>query len=172
MNILQLALLILVTFLFLSFIFYRKVIHVTSLFITVIFFLSIILSLSAIFLPQVYKAGAELVLKDTPFATQLKSFDTSITDISKIPTSILGTLGNLLGQANTQQEYKSDLYNQFIDFAGGLIRVMVLIFGIIIMVISVYVRYSYSGVIESEKLARKVSELEKEVNLLKGIQHS
>ncbi len=169
MNVLQLALLILVIFLALSFIFYKKVIHVTSLFITLIFLASVVFSLSAIFFPQVYKSGAELVLRDTPFATQLKSFDTSITEISKIPTSILGTLGNLFGQTNNTQEYKSDLYNQFIDFAGGLIRVMVLIFAIILMLLSVYVRYSYSGVIESEKLARKVEELERQINAFKGI---
>jgi len=171
MDILQISILILVIFLALSFIFYRKVIHVTSIFIALLFIVSIVLSLAAVFVPQLYKSGAEILLKDTPFAVQLKSFDGTITDISKLPTSIIGSIGNLFGQNNTTTEYKSDLYNQFINFAGGLIRIMTLIFAIIIMLISVYVRYSYSGVIESEKLARKVNELEKEVNLLKGIRH-
>ncbi|MEO6728290.1 MAG: hypothetical protein ABIM99_00040 [Candidatus Dojkabacteria bacterium] len=169
MQILTVAILILVIFLTLSFFFYKKVIHVTSLFITLIFFLSVALSLSALFLPQLYKSGAELALKDAPFGVQLKNFDTTMTDIGKIPTSIIGSLGNLFGQNNQSAEYKSDLYNQFIDFSGGLIRIMVLIFSLIIMFISVYVRYAYSGVLESDKLARKVSELEKEVNSLKGI---
>ncbi|MFS8131174.1 MAG: hypothetical protein ACMG57_04300 [Candidatus Dojkabacteria bacterium] len=169
MNILQLALLILVIFLILSFVFYKKVIHVTSLFITLLFFASIIFSLSALFLPDLYKSGAELLLKDTQFATQLKSFDGTVTEISKLPTTILGSLNNLFGQTNTTQAYKSDLYNQFIDFSGGLIRIMILIFSIVIMVLSVYVRYSYAGVIETEKLSRKVNQLEQEMKALKGV---
>lgn len=169
MNILQIALLIIVILLLISFIFYKKVIHVTSLFIVLIFFASLLFSISAIFLPGVYKTGAELVFKDTPFAQQLKNADGTFTEIGKIPANIINSIGNIFGGNNQTQEFKTDLYNQFIDFAGSLIRIMVLIFGLILMLISVYVRYSYSGVIESEKLSRKLHELEKEVNLLKGI---
>lgn len=169
MEIVQAAFIIIILLLLIFFVFYKKIIHVAAAFITIAFFISILLSLSAIFLPQIYKSGAELLIKDSDFGLQLKNLDNSFTQVGNLPNGILDSIGNIFGQNSERESYKSDLYNQFVDFTGSVLRIDLLIFAIIIMILSVYVRYSYSGLIESEKLARKVQELEKEVNLLKEI---
>lgn len=166
MTILQIAFLIIILVLFLFFIFYKKIIHVASIFVILIFFSSVALTLSAVFIPTLYKTGAEILVKDSDLGKQLKNLDDSFTQVGNVPNNILDSIGSIIGQA-PRESFKSDLYNQFIDFSGGLIRVMILILGIIIMVISVYIRYSYSGLIESQNLARKVRQLEQEVNSLK-----
>lgn len=169
MDILTASILIFVIILILFFFLYKRIVAVAALFIFLLFITSIIFTISALFLPQLYKTGAEVLVKDTPFAQQLKYADGTFTEIGKLPSSIIGTIGNLFGQNNQTQEFKTDLYNQFVDFFGGLLRILVLVIALIIMLVSVYVRFSYSGLVESQKLEKKVKELEKEINLIKGI---
>lgn len=172
MGILTISILILVIILVIFFFLYKKIIAVAAFFIFVVFIGSIVCILSALFFPQIYKSGAELLVKDSSFGTELKNFDGTITNIENLPTSVVNSIGNLFGQNSQTQTFKSDLYNQFVDFTGSLIRIMVLIVAIILMVISVYVRYSYAGVIESEKLSKRVLELEREIRSMKGIQRA
>ncbi|MEP7103973.1 MAG: hypothetical protein ABI721_04675 [Candidatus Dojkabacteria bacterium] len=169
MDTIQIILIVVITLLFLFFIFYRKVIHVAFVFITIIFFFSLISTIAAIFMPQLFQTGTEFLVKDTAFAVQLKNFDGTITEIGKLPTGVLNNIQNFFNQNNNStSEFKSDLYNQFVIFVAGVLRIGVLVLGLFLMAISIYIRYSYSGLNESIKLKHRVDELENQLQMLQS----
>lgn len=125
---------------------------------TALFIASVVLALGSLFTPGVYRTVVDSSISETSFAKELRNADKTITDVGQSVNSVIGKIQTLFG-STPQQEYKSDLYNQFVDFITGLLRIIILVLSIIIMLVVTYFRYSYASIIEVKKLRKEMDEL-------------
>lgn len=161
MDIFTIAIVILVSILTITFIFYKKITFITFSFINLIFPILIVIALSTVFLPSIYKSLGESIVSNSPFGEQIKNVDTILTQAGETQNSIVGQIQNLFGQGNSNQEkYESDLFEKFAEFIGNTLRMFTLLLALILSVVVVYIKYAYSGVYEVERLKKRVEVLE------------
>ncbi len=146
----------------LAFLFYRQIIHVNLVAITLLFPISFIVAMSALFLPVVYQGAAEVAFSEAQFSQQLKALDSTLTTAGNLPNNFIDKIHELLNQENTDsREYKSELYPQFINLVGEVLRWVTFILAFVIMLLISYTRYAFSSVFQVDKLEKRVRELER-----------
>jgi len=153
----------------LGFVFYKKIVGISLLAIKIIFPLAVLIALSTLFLPTLYKSFVESNFQETTLAQNLKTVDKTLTQVSNVQINISNTINNFLGNGINQQvdEYQSDLYSQVLEFMVGVLRVLILTLSIVILVFTLYIRYSFAGSFEVAALQKQINELRHEVESLK-----
>lgn len=152
----------------LGFLFYRRIINVSLVFVKALFVVSLLTSLITLSLPQLYTSFVEVRFSETVLAKDLISVDKTLTQVSKVQIGISNSLNNFLNTGSQEQleEYESNIYKQTIDFMAGALRIIILVLSIVVMVFSLYIRYSFSGSFEVMSLQKQIDLLKKEVEEL------
>jgi len=162
-----LALLILIFII--AFLFYRQIIGINLFFLNIAFIIAGIIAITALFVPGIFHSFANTVFENTPFAVTLKDFDTSITNVSKVPNQLLDELRSLLRQNPSQNQdvsFQSELYPNFLDLVGSMFRWAAFILAVLIMAFIVYLKYAFSGVYQTKELRKEIEDLQKRLKLL------
>lgn len=133
----------------------------------------LVIALSALFLPQVYNSGADLMLRQAGTYTTIRSLDKNIAAIGNVPGNILGNLGNIFNSGGSTQTnsdkpgfLESQLYVSLINLIGFLLRIFTLILSLIGMGVVLYLSYSTAGVTQSAELQIRVKQLEERLSAL------
>ncbi len=164
MNTVTILILVATIFIVLINLFYKKVIFISLSLINILFIISIIGIISALFLPSIYISTAELLFKDNAFGNSLLSIENFIEQIANIPSNIGNSIQNLIGRgSDSGTSFDSNLYNDFIKLISGILRIFSIVLSLIILVITTYFKYVYSGFISSRKLEKRVEELEQKL---------
>lgn len=171
MDIVTLVIVGIVILLTLAFALYKKILGVSTFLLKILFPLSIIAIFSVLFLPQLYLNFVESNFVDTPLANNLKSIDTTLTNVTSLQNEIIDKVQGLLNWGNTNQieeveEYTSNIYGQVVSLLANILRVLVLIVSLIILLFLVYIRYAFSGVIEAQNLEKRIVKLERKLEAL------
>ncbi len=171
MDIVTLVIVGIVILLTLAFALYKKILGVSTFLLKILFPLSIIAIFSVLFLPQLYLNFVESNFVDTPLANNLKSIDTTLTNVTSLQNEIIDKVQGLLNWGNTNQieeveKYTSNIYGQVVSLLANILRVLVLIVSLIILLFLVYIRYAFSGVIEAQNLEKRIVKLERKLEAL------
>lgn len=171
MDIVTLVIVGVVILLTLAFALYKKILGVSTFLLKILFPLSIIAIFSVLFLPQIYLNFVESNFVDTPLANNLKSIDTTLTNVTTLQNEIVDKVQGLLNWGNTNQveqveQYTSNIYGQVVNLLANILRVLVLIISLIILLFLVYIRYAFSGVIEAQNLEKRIVKLERKLETL------
>lgn len=171
MDIVTLVIVGIVILLTLAFALYKKILGVSTFLLKILFPLSIIAIFSVLFLPQIYLNFVESNFVDTPLANNLKSIDTTLTNVTTLQNEIVDKVQGLLNWGNTNQveqveQYTSNIYGQVVNLLANILRVLVLIISLIILLFLVYIRYAFSGVIEAQNLEKRIVKLERKLETL------
>ncbi|CAG1020439.1 hypothetical protein DOJK_00338 [Patescibacteria group bacterium] len=171
MDIVTLVIVGVVILLTLAFALYKKILGVGTFLLKILFPLSIIAIFSVLFLPQIYLNFVESNFVDTPLANNLKSIDTTLTNVTTLQNEIVDKVQGLLNWGNTNQveqveQYTSNIYGQVVNLLANILRVLVLIISLIILLFLVYIRYAFSGVIEAQNLEKRIVKLERKLETL------
>lgn len=144
------------------FLFYKKVIFVSMNLITVMFAISAIGLLSALFIPGIYESFSRNAFNENFFGVQLQNADSALNAIANVPGGIINSIENIFNPDNSTNDYEfnSELYSSFIGLITGMIRIFVLIIASIGLVMSTYLRYTFTGIREAARLEKRVKELE------------
>lgn len=168
MDTITVVILVLVLLLAASFVFYKKVVNVSVVFLRVIFPISIIAILSVLFLPQLYLSFVQSNFENTPLAANLKSVDTTLTQVTRVQNNIINTVQGFFNSGTAEvTEYTSNVYGQVVDMLANILRLLILTISFIVLVFLVYIRYAFSGIFEAQYLEKRVKHLEKELEILK-----
>lgn len=153
----------------LGFLFYRRILNLSLVFVKVLFVISLFTALITLLFPQLYTNFVESRFSETILAKDLISIDNTLTQVSRVQISISNTLNSFLntGSQEILEEYESSIYMQTIDFMAGALRVIMLILSIVILIFTLYIRYSFSGSFEVISLQKQINELKKEIEILK-----
>ncbi|MBE2279031.1 MAG: hypothetical protein IAE91_01450 [Ignavibacteriaceae bacterium] len=151
--------------------FYKKILSVVIVTINAVFVLSLIAGITSLVLPQVYYGFTESKIEGTELANNLHSVDSTLTQISRVQISITNTINGIFNTDQQQevQEYQSNLYQQVINLFSNLIRISILLISTILLLFTLYVRYSFSAVFQLNTLQKQIDELKNEISTLKGI---
>lgn len=168
-NAVNITILIVLLTLTFGFLFYRRIINISLVFIKALFVVSLLTALITLFIPQLYTSFVEARFSETILAKDLISIDKTLTQVSKVQINISNSLNSFLNTGSQEQleEYESNIYKQTIDFMSGVLRVIILVLSILILIFSLYIRYSFSGSYDVLTLQKQINELKKEVELLK-----
>ncbi|MCA9380994.1 hypothetical protein KC678_01910 [Candidatus Dojkabacteria bacterium] len=143
------------------FFFYRKVLIATQSLITIMFFAGLIGSISAIFIPIVYKAPIENYFSESLFGVQLQYADSTLTTVGSVPADLKNKIESLFDKDNViDAEFKSELYPSFINLISVLLRIFIFVISILLMIVATYMRYSFAGIRDYHRLEKRVKELE------------
>ena len=143
------------------FFFYRKVLVATQSLITIMFFVGLIGSISAIFIPFIYKAPIENYFSESFFGIQLQYADSTLTTVGSVPADLKNKIESLFGKDNiSDSEFRSELYPSFINLISVLFRAFIFVISILLMIVATYMRYSFAGIRDYHKLEKRVKELE------------
>lgn len=153
------------------YIFYSRVILFLSVFLSVVFFLSLAGLITPIFTPGIYNSFVENLFNDAPLAEQFIKADESLNSVvgtsSEVRNDIERGINDLLGRETGEQNVADfSIYDSTISLLAGILRFFIFILSFVVAMFSVYVRYSYAGVIESNKLKHRVTELEARLDKL------
>lgn len=168
MNLIAIILLIFIAITALLFIFYRRVAVVFKFATILIFAISMILLVSAVLLPQTYHSFAESLFGSNNLATQLSTADQILEAVASVPAGVISGIQNLIGQ-NGNNQVDVNLYNGYIDFIAGLMRITGILVGVLGVIISLYVRYSFAGMFEAIQLRKKIYDLENRIDQLENV---
>lgn len=173
MNIFTITILVILTLLLALYLIRNKVKRAVFGTLKVIFVSSLLVALSALFLPQVYDATADFSLRQTGTYESLVSFDEGLGSIINAPQSIWDQISELFGGSanddvqNTQTGIlETNLYPQLVLLFGGILRISALVISILLMIIVLYVSFGFDTVSEIGKLQAANKELVERVNKL------
>jgi hypothetical protein len=166
LNFLEILIIVFLLLLGFLFVFYRRIIGLSILMVKIAFPASVLLILSTMFLPQVYTNFIESGFQSTPLAQSLKSVDKTLTDVSSVQISITNTINGIFnsGYKETVEQYKSNIYLQFVNLIALMLKLFILVIGFIILIFCIYVRYSFSGVFEVATLRKEVKKLKHQID--------
>lgn len=152
------------------FILYKRIASIAVVFINILFPLAIITILLTLFYPQGFTYIVENNFKETPLAYNLKSIDSTLTEVSKIQNSIGNSINNILNpnQSNAIEEYNSNIYQQVLNLLTTLLRIFLLVLSLLLLIFAVYIRYAFSGIFETRDLQKQINQLKEEVKILKA----
>jgi len=153
----------------LLYIFYSRVIGIAMLISNIFFGISIILMFSTLFLPSIYTNFSKNLLEDNVFARQINYLDQSVGSVVGATTGVKDDLENTFNDLFGREESEAQsgdiedigLYDGFIDFMANIIKVATFLVSTICVFFLLYIRYSFTGVIQSRNLEKRVSRLEK-----------
>lgn len=151
-----------------GFIFYKKILNLSLLIVRILFPLSFIGLLITLFIPQLYLGFVESNFEKTTLATNLRSVDNSLTQISKVQNTITNSVNKILNieSANIIDEYQSNIYKEAITLVTNLLRIFFIFVFFVLMIFCLYIRYAFSGLFEYNSLKSELHKLKEEVKLL------
>jgi len=169
-TIIVLIILVVITLVYLA---RKKLIVLTVASIHLVFPVLLLVSLSALFLPQVYHSLTDFGLQQTTLPSQFKNLDNIVGTPAQLPQTILGEIGNLLGQKSTTTTpvpgvIETQLYPQFVNLISEVIRFFSLIFSIIGLIVTIYLSYISSSMTDYVKLEQKYENLLIRLNKLEA----
>jgi len=145
-----------------------KITWALSLLLRLAFPFLLLLALSVIFLPSIYKWIADFSLKQAGTLQSIQNFDDRLMPILEAPENLVEDLQDLFNIGDEDQDedtveeglLEEELYPQLVNTISIIFRVVVIAISIVGMVGIIYVSYSIEGVAEVERLKMKLASLE------------
>jgi hypothetical protein len=151
----------------------NKVVHIVSKTLHLGFIVMVLVALSALFLPQIYRGVADFTLTTAGTYQNMQKLDTQVNTVIQAPQNILDAIGNFLtGKQNEDKKtdngfFVNSLYPSLVDTLGFFYRIFALILSIAALVAIIYFSYNFQSVDAMDKLKHRVDLLEKELKALR-----
>jgi hypothetical protein len=157
--------LIVIVIIFVAFVFFKRIILATHILITIGFFLSLIVAVSVLLLPDTYRSITSSLFNDSFFGMQLQNIDNTISDLVGAEEDLKSSIQDFFGGGDSDQVIDTDkaqaeLYPHFINLVSTIIRGSLLLLSLSSMIICTYLRYAFAGLHEVRLLEKRVEELE------------
>ena len=167
-NTVTIILAIIIVVIALAYLLYKQVEDVSVLILNLLFPILILLSFYTLFVPSTFKIIADNTFSKTEFGITLKNTDQGLTELAKIPSNLVGNIQNIFdkSQDHTKPIISVDLYNTFITLIASIIRWGIFIISIFLILLILYLRYTFSSVFELRDLRREYRELKSKVDIM------
>lgn len=157
--------LVIIAIIFVAFVFFKRIILATHILITIGFFLSLVIALSVLLLPNVYSSITSSIFDDSFFGMQLQNIDNTLTDLVKAEEGLKSTIQDFFGNSGGEDIIDTDrasaeLYPHFINLITTILRAFLLLLALSSMIVCTYLRYAFAGLHEVRLLEKRVEKLE------------
>jgi hypothetical protein len=171
MNLFTTVFLALIALLAIMYVFKSRIVITMHWILKFLFVLLIVLSLSALFVPQFFSSAADATLHSLGTYGTIESADSQIGQVTNAPQSVIDGISNLFNPDSQQTPSGSEtnpgwllgqVYPGLVSGLGLIYRLMALFGSVIGLVVVVYLSYTIDASVEVAKLKKQVEELSSE----------
>ncbi len=166
MNTYSLVILCIIVMLIACYLGYQYIIRGAALIVNALFILGLIGALSVVFLADSYQKISINYLGSQYIGQQLLKLDSALLDTQESIDQI-----NLYNPFVSKDEDSKDekweafLFQATSNLIGDLLKLFILIISLLSMILSIYLKYTITGYVDSTKLQKQIDELERKIDV-------